>query len=67
MYARADFLADEAGAVTIDWVTITAGVLLLGIALAYVIFGSGATPVVNNVNSELKTYKFDITPTHDLK
>lgn len=59
MAAPADFLADDTGAVTIDWVMVTSAVLLLGIAVAYVIFGSGAQPVVNNLNSELKSYKID--------
>ena len=38
------FLADESGAITIDWVTITAGIVLLGIAVIYVIFGSSVAP-----------------------
>lgn len=66
MSALASFAVDEAGAVTVDWVTVTAVVLLLGIAVIYSIYGNGAEPVVNDVNSELKTYKMDITPTHDL-
>ena len=49
------FLRDEAGAITIDWVALTAGILLLGIAVVYAIFNSGVTPLVNSINSSLKT------------
>lgn len=49
------FRADEAGAITIDWVALTSGVLLLGIAVVYAIFNSGVTPLTNTVNGQLKT------------
>lgn len=55
------FLRDEAGAVTIDWVALTAGILLLGIAVVYAIFNSGVTPLVNSINSSLKTAGSGIT------
>lgn len=29
------FLRDDSGAVTLDWVALTAGILLLGIAVVY--------------------------------
>lgn len=47
------FLHDEAGAVTIDWVAITAGVLLLGITLIYAIFNSGVGPLAQTINGNL--------------
>ncbi len=47
------FLRDEAGAVTIDWVALTAGVLLLGIAVVYTIFEVGIDPVVGGINDAL--------------
>lgn len=46
---------DESGAITIDWVALTSGILLLGIAVVYAIFNSGVTPLTNNINSSLKT------------
>ncbi len=49
------FLKDEAGAVTIDWVALTAGILLLGIALVYGIFNQGVTPLQTAINTELQT------------
>lgn len=49
------FLKDEAGAVTIDWVALTAGILLLGIALVYGIFNQGVTPLQGAINTELQT------------
>ena len=49
------FLRDESGAVTIDWVALTAGILLLGIAVVYAIFNQGVQPLVNSINSNLAT------------
>ncbi len=47
------FFCDDAGAVTIDWVALTAGVLLLGIMVVYAIFNNGVSVLVSNVNSTL--------------
>ena len=47
------FLRDDAGAVTIDWVALTAGILLLGIMVVYAIFNNGVSSLVSNVNSTL--------------
>ena len=47
------FLSDDAGAVTIDWVALTAGILLLGIMVVYAIFNNGVSQLVSNVNSTL--------------
>ncbi len=47
------FLNDDAGAVTIDWVALTAGILLLGIMVVYAIFNNGVSSLVKNVNSTL--------------
>lgn len=47
------FLECEAGAVTIDWVALTASILLLGVAAVYAIFNVGAAPVVGTVNATL--------------
>ena len=49
------FLRDEAGAITIDWVALTAGILLLGIAVVYAIFNNGVEPLVNSINASLRT------------
>lgn len=54
------FLRDDAGAITIDWVALTAGILLLGIAVVYAIFNSGVTPLVNTINASLKTAGADV-------
>ncbi len=35
-------LNDERGAVTIDWVTLTAGILLLGIMIVYTVMNDSA-------------------------
>ena len=47
------FLRDEAGAVTIDWVTLTAGGLLLGVAVVYGIYQGGVLPLSESINSNL--------------
>ena len=48
-----NFLRDETGAVTIDWVALTAGILLLGITLVYAIFNNGVSSLASNINSNL--------------
>ena len=50
MTAFGEFAGDETGAVSIDWVAITAGLLLLGIAVIYSIFGNGVSPMVGQMN-----------------
>lgn len=50
------FGANESGAVTVDWVALTAAVVVIGIGLAYAIFGDGATGVgglVTNLTTEI--------------
>jgi len=47
------FLRDETGAVTIDWVALTAGILLLGIVLVYGIFTGGVSGLASVINSSL--------------
>ena len=47
------FRSDDIGAVTIDWVALTAGILLLGIMVVYSIFNNGVSTLVSNVNSML--------------
>jgi hypothetical protein len=49
------FLSDDAGAVTIDWVALTAGILLLGIMVVYAIFNGGVASLVSSINSTLST------------
>lgn len=54
------FLSDDAGAVTIDWVALTAGVLLLGIMVVYAIFNNGVSSLVSNVNSTLSSVSTNV-------
>ena len=46
-------LRDESGAVTVDWVALTAGILLLGIAVVYAIFREGVAPLVDAIGTTL--------------
>lgn len=55
------FLSDDAGAVTIDWVALTAGILLLGIMVVYAIFNNGVSSLVSNVNSTLVDVTTDVS------
>jgi hypothetical protein len=54
------FLSDDAGAVTIDWVALTAGILLLGIMVVYAIFNNGVNSLVGNINSTLSAVSTDL-------
>jgi hypothetical protein len=47
------FMRDDTGAVTIDWVALTAGILLLGIAVVYGVFEGGVKPLTESINSNL--------------
>lgn len=49
------FLSDDAGAVTIDWVALTAGILLLGIMVVYAIFNGGVASLVTSINATLSS------------
>lgn len=50
------FVEDKSGAVTVDWVALTAAVVVIGIGLVYAVFGTGTDGVaglVDNLTSEL--------------
>ena len=55
------FLNDDTGAVTIDWVALTAGILLLGIMVIYAIFNNGVANLVSNINSTLEGVTTGVT------
>lgn len=55
------FLSDDAGAVTIDWVALTAGILLLGIMVVYAIFNNGVSSLVTKINNTLSNVTTDIS------
>ncbi len=54
------FLRDETGAITIDWVALTAGILLLGIMVVYAIFNGGVSSLVGNINDTLASAGTDV-------
>ena len=56
-----NFLSDDAGAVTIDWVALTAGILLLGIMVVYAIFNGGVSKLVENINTTLSNVTVDVS------
>lgn len=48
-----EFLRDDAGAVTIDWVALAAGTLLVGMAIVYAVFGGGVDALITNINQKM--------------
>ncbi|MDH3666950.1 MAG: hypothetical protein OEN23_08465 [Paracoccaceae bacterium] len=52
------FLDDTDGAITVDWVALTAGVLLVGIMVVYAIANNGVSDLVSGVNSTLDGQNF---------
>ncbi len=54
------FFSDDTGAVTIDWVALTAGIMLVGIIAAYSIFSRGVAPLAVNISSTLAGLTTDI-------
>jgi len=55
------FGADESGAVTVDWVALTAGSLLLGTMVVFSVFDEGVAAVVGNINSSLTLLGEDVS------
>ena len=51
-----DFRSDEDGAVTVDWVVLTAAIVGLGIAVLTVI-GDGTMALSNKISSQLSAGK----------
>ncbi|MEM7058171.1 MAG: hypothetical protein AAF557_11320 [Pseudomonadota bacterium] len=49
------FLNDTSGAVTIDWVALAAGVLLVGITVIYSIYTNGIGDLTSSLNSAMKS------------
>lgn len=55
-----NFVADKSGAVTVDWVALTAAVVIIGIGITYAVFdgggnGGGVDGLVQNLTTELNT------------
>ncbi|MDZ4394212.1 hypothetical protein [Cypionkella sp.] len=44
-----DFWSDEAGAVTVDWVVLTAGVVLFATAIGAMLNGGGDSSIANHM------------------
>ena len=49
-----EFFGDDAGAITIDWVVLTAGIMLMGVLVAYAILNNGVSTMVSNFNPTLE-------------
>lgn len=57
------FLGDDLGAVTIDWVAITAGVLMLGLVAIFAIYNNGVSTLVSKTNSTLGKMNISVPST----
>jgi hypothetical protein len=55
-----NFINDAAGAVTVDWVAVTASILLLGIAVVYSIFNEGVSPAATAIDSTLTSMEIEV-------
>jgi len=66
-YGR-NFLADDAGAVTVDWVALVSGTLLLGTMTVYAVFNQGVASLVGEINDTLgsATLGVSVGPAPDL-
>lgn len=56
------YLRDDAGAITVDWVVVTAGVLLAAIVAVYAIFNNGVANLVQGTNDVANTAMIDVDP-----
>jgi len=54
------FRSDDTAAVTIDWVAVTSGILLLGIMVVYSIFNVGVSSLTGNLNDTLAAITTDV-------
>lgn len=48
--------ADERGAITVDWVSVTAGILVAGIVVVYAIYNNGVSSLVVNIDSQADSF-----------
>lgn len=55
-----NFIADESGAVTVDWVVLTAGIVTLAMAAAGVVT-SGTEEISNDVDQKLQSQLISTT------
>jgi len=56
------FLNDQSGAVTVDWVTLTAGILVAGMFAVYAIYGSGMEAFTNDLNGTMSKAGTGVDP-----
>jgi len=54
------FAAEEEGAITVDWVVITAGVVAFGLTVIATL-GTAFAPNAQNLGTELQQYTIDTT------
>lgn len=52
MIDRVGFLAEESGAVSVEWVAVTLALMVAGIFFVYQLMAGGVAPVRQQVNSD---------------
>jgi Flp pilus assembly pilin Flp len=57
------FADNESGAVTVDWVALTAGIVVVGLAVVWYIFENGVNVVATNIVGSLTGIELAGTPT----
>ncbi|GMG81688.1 hypothetical protein LNKW23_09010 [Paralimibaculum aggregatum] len=55
------FLRDESGVATVDWVALTASMMLLSLAVVYAVYEDGVVTAVDSSNETLED-SFDSIP-----
>ncbi|MGB0507630.1 MAG: hypothetical protein ACPGGK_15685 [Pikeienuella sp.] len=62
--AARGFAKDTSGAITVDWVALTAAVVIVGIGIVYTVYGtdssSGVNGLMTSVNTEVGTASSNI-------
>ena len=57
-----NFIGDDAGAVTVDWIVLTSGILLVGIVTIYAIYWTGVSSLVTEVGLRSVSFLSDLEP-----
>ena len=60
MIKSTKFLSDDAGTVTVDWIALTSGVLIVGVIVVYAIYNNGVASAVMGIDSTLVSVSTDL-------
>lgn len=60
------FLCDEGGAVTVDWIALTAGIVLLGMMVVYAVMGDSTGYLMDEFDTLNEKYAQDAVTVSEL-